>query len=155
MFGISQLEYNYVFCCAAVSWVLAQLIKAVLNAIKSGKFNPERLFGAGGMPSSHSAFVCSALIAIARQDGIGSTSFALIFIIAVVVMYDAMGVRREAGQHARELNRIRKVFFEKNDIPAEQKMKEFKEYLGHTPFEVLGGALLGIILALLVPMTIA
>lgn len=155
MFGIQKLEYNYVLFVAIISWVAAQIIKTLINAIKYKKVNPERLFGAGGMPSSHSSFVCSALVAIARQDGIGSTNFALIFIISVVVMYDAMGVRRAAGQHAQELNRIRKIIFDKSTITPDEKIKEFKEYLGHTPFEVLGGAMLGIIISLVVPMTIS
>lgn len=83
------------------------------------------------------------------------------FILAMVVMYDAMGVRRSAGLHAREINRINRIFAIKEIKPLDEanskknaKKKELKEYLGHTPFEVLGGALLGILIAMIIPMSI-
>lgn len=84
------------------------------------------------------------------------------FIVAMIVMYDAMGVRRSAGLHAREINRINRIFAvrgirpndESQDRKSEKKKKELKEYLGHTPFEVLGGALLGILIAMAMPMTL-
>ena len=140
---MNTLSYNYVLFSALLSWCAAQVIKTLLNFLQTKKFNPERLFGAGGMPSSHSALVCSATI-------------------AMVVMYDAMGVRRSAGLHAREINRINRIFAVKGIKPAEEateqkpekKKKELKEYLGHTPFEVLGGALLGILIAMAMPMDI-
>ena len=114
------------------------------------------------MPSSHSALVCSATIAVCRECGFGSPEFAMMFIIAMVVMYDAMGVRRSAGLHAREINRINRIFAvkgiklneEASEQKPEKKKKELKEYLGHTPFEVLGGALLGILIAMAMPMDI-
>lgn len=153
------ISYNYVLFSALLSWCAAQIIKTFLNFIQTKTFNPERLFGAGGMPSSHSALVCSATIAICRKCGFSSSEFAIMFIIAMIVMYDAMGVRRSAGLHARELNRINRIFAVKgiklNEDPSEQqngkKKKELKEYLGHTPFEVLGGALLGILIAMVMP----
>ena len=171
-------EYNYVLITAVIAWCAAQIIKTLLNLVQTRTFNPERLFGAGGMPSSHSSLVCSAAIAMCRECGVGSPEFALTFILAMVVMYDAMGVRRSAGLHAREINKINRLFAlkglfiasedkpepdsgsknekekdskkEKND----QKKKELKEFLGHTPFEVLGGAILGILIAMIVPMEI-
>ena len=114
------------------------------------------------MPSSHSALVCSATIAMCRECGVDSPEFAIMFIVAMIVMYDAMGVRRSAGLHAREINRINRLFAVKgikandeSEKPAnEKKKKELKEYLGHTPFEVLGGALLGILISMLVPMNL-
>lgn len=165
-------EYNYVLVTAVASWCAAQIIKTLLNLIQTRTFNPERLFGAGGMPSSHSSLVCSAAIAMCRRCGVGSPEFALTFIVAMVVMYDAMGVRRSAGLHAREINRINRLFAlkgfgipeeekpkpdsdSKGDVKKdEQKKKELKEFLGHTPFEVLGGAILGILIAMIVPMEI-
>ncbi len=159
---MNALEYNYVLVSAIISWCAAQIIKTLIHFIQTKSFNPERLFGAGGMPSSHSALVCSATIAMCRKCGFGSSEFALMFILSMIVMYDAMGVRRSAGLHAKEINRINRIFAvrgiksteECNDKPNDKKKKELKEYLGHTPFEVLGGALLGILIAMLVPMTI-
>lgn len=162
MNAINEIPYNYVLVAAVISWCAAQIIKTILNFIQTKKFHAERLFGAGGMPSSHSALVCSATIAMCRECGAGSPEFAIMFILAMVVMYDAMGVRRSAGLHAREINRINRLFAVKgikaNDDGgnqgSEKKKKELKEYLGHTPFEVLGGALLGILISMLVPMTL-
>ena len=158
---MNMLPYNYILAVAVISWSAAQIIKTILHLIQTKTFNPERLFGAGGMPSSHSALVCSATIAISRKCGFGSSEFAIMFILAMIVMYDAMGVRRSAGLHAREINRINRIFAVKGIKSTEEspekksaKKKELKEFLGHTPFEVLGGALLGILVALLVPITI-
>ncbi len=161
---MDNLIYNYVLTAGVISWCAAQIIKTILHFIQTKKFSAERLFGAGGMPSSHSALVCSAAIAMCRQCGVGSPEFALMFILAMVVMYDAMGVRRSAGLHAREINKINRFFalkgidsFNEDEDPEnhkEKKKKELKEYLGHTPFEVLGGALLGILIAMLLPMKI-
>lgn len=158
-------EYNYVLCTAVMSWLAAQIIKTIINLIRTRKFNPERLIGSGGMPSSHSSLVCSATVGVCRQCGLGSVQFAMMFIFAMVVMYDAMGVRRAAGLHAHEINRMNKIFAIKgisgsdcdsdgSDRKQSKKKKELKEYLGHTPFEVLGGALLGILISLLMPMSI-
>lgn len=160
---MNRIEYNYVLVTAVISWLAAQIIKTSINLIITKKFNPERLFGAGGMPSSHSALVCAATVAICRKCGEGSTEFAIMFLVALIVMYDAMGVRRAAGLHAHEINRMNKIFAIKgmnvidDDIKSDKKVKkkkELKEYLGHTPFEVLGGALLGIIAAMIIPMSI-
>lgn len=167
---MAKLEYNYVLVSAVLSWFAAQVIKTVINMVKTKKFNAERLIGSGGMPSSHSSLVCSASVAMYRTCGLGSPEFALMFILAMVVMYDAMGVRRAAGLHAHELNRMKKIFAitgfgsgvqvdensgsTKKEHKKEKKEKEFKEYLGHTPFEVLGGAVLGFAIAFIMPMSI-
>lgn len=147
-----KFEYNYVLLTAVISWFSAQIIKTIIHLIRYRTFNPERLFGAGGMPSSHSALVCSATLAVSRKIGTNSVEFALMFILAVVVMYDAMGVRRAAGLHAKEINRINKTIEESTNDSKPEEYKELKEYLGHTPFEVLGGALLGILISLIVPV---
>lgn len=160
---MNHIEYNYVLVTAVVSWFAAQIIKTGINLIKTRQFNPERLIGAGGMPSSHSALVCSATVAVCRKCGEGSTEFALMFLMAMIVMYDAMGVRRAAGLHAHEINRMNKIFAVKGITPSDDdtdrdkkknKKKELKEYLGHTPFEVLAGALLGILISMIMPMSI-
>lgn len=147
-----QFAYNYVLLSAIIAWVAAQAIKTVLHLIKSKTFDPERLFGAGGMPSSHSALVCAATIAVSHKSGVQSTEFAIMFLVALIVMYDAMGVRRAAGLHAREINKMNRMIEEQSEEPEAEPYTELKEFLGHTPFQVLGGALLGIMVALIVPM---
>ena len=115
------------------------------------------------MPSSHSALVVSVAIYTLRSQGFSSPTFALTMILAGVVIYDAMSVRYNAGLHAKELNRLRKVIDEmddeisqlsgEEDEPASEltERRDFKEFLGHTPLEVLAGSLLGIIIAMVFP----
>ena len=151
MNSIRDLFGNYVLNVAILCWLSAQLLKTLLNFMKTRRFNPERLVGAGGMPSSHSASVCGVTIALARSQGFASPLFALAFLMAAIVMYDAMGVRRQAGEHAKVINMI--VRKNKNYVTYMPKDKDgLKEFLGHTPLEVMGGALLGILIAILLPM---
>lgn len=150
MENIRDLFSNYVLNVALISWLAAQVAKTGLNFLKTKKFNPERLVGAGGMPSAHSASVCGMTIAIARSVGFASPLFAIAFLLSAIVMYDAMGVRRAAGEHAKIINMI--VRRQNKTVSYTPKRKEeLKEFLGHTPLEVLGGALLGILIALVVP----
>jgi acid phosphatase family membrane protein YuiD len=152
--------YNYILMSAIVSWISAQVIKTLLYLVFKRKFRAERLFGAGGMPSAHSAMVCSAVIAVERTCGFASPEFALMLIFALIVMYDAMGVRRAAGIHAKEINRMNSALFSLADFfapdtdspPEKMNFNELKEYLGHTPFEVLGGAILGVVIAFILPV---
>ncbi len=156
--------YNYILVTAVVSWCIAQLLKTIINLIKNKRFSFERLFGAGGWPSAHSSMVCSAAAAVYRVDGGTSTQFAVMCILALITMYDAMGVRRAAGLHAKEINRINRILFEKDQSKpvtieelaqaATKKIVALKEYLGHTPFEVASGAVLGVLLALVIPVKI-
>ena len=154
----SVITSNYIINVGVTSWFCAQIIKTILTFFRFKEVRLERLFGAGGMPSSHSALVCSMTLAMAKMVGFDSPLFGLTFAFAMVVMYDAMGVRRAAGEQAKVLNKIifSKVFDllnqeidetynEKTEAAADQK--ELKEYLGHTPLEVLGGMLLGILIA--------
>ena len=158
-------EYiNVVLLVSLLSWISAQLIKVIIHAIKYKSFNPERLFGAGGMPSSHSSTVCALAISISRIEGFMSTEFALAMVLALVVMYDATGVRRAAGIHAKQINRLRHIVDQLDDQMLDEidekldeeedpeDTKELKEFLGHTPLEVLCGALLGIIIAMAFPI---
>ncbi|MEG0571355.1 MAG: divergent PAP2 family protein [Oscillospiraceae bacterium] len=147
-----QLFNNYVLNCAIIAWASAQVIKTLLYLIINKKFSSERLVGAGGMPSSHSAAVCSLTIALSRTVGVASPMFAIAFILSVIVMYDAMGVRRAAGEHAKAINKM----IEQNEVGTDDDSKsnqQLKEFLGHTPLEVLGGAILGILIALIVPIS--
>lgn len=163
---LKLLVSNYFIDVAVISWFSAQLIKTLLFYLQNGILQAERMIGAGGMPSAHSAFVCSIAIAIAKKVGYSSPEFALALAFACVVMYDAMGVRRAAGEQAKVLNRMVLSFKNPNNLFAllnshpsvgldkEESMdqKELNEFLGHTPLEVLGGALLGILIAMIVPV---
>lgn len=152
MIYIKELLSNYVFTCAMLGWILAQVIKTLLVFIVTKKFKPERLFGAGGMPSAHSATVSALAIAVSRASGLGSSEFAFAVVLAAVVIYDAMGVRRAAGEQAKVINKIVRV--NNNDDNEDNNIddvNELKEMLGHTPLEVTAGVLLGIIIAMVVP----
>ena len=146
-----ELLHNYVLNVAIVSWVSAQILKTLLYLVIRKKFEPERLVGAGGMPSAHSATVCGLMIAISRHSGFTSREFAIAFVLAAVVMYDAMGVRRAAGEQAKVLNKIIEKHSE-NENNDFDRQAELKEYLGHTPLQVLAGGLLGILVAMILPM---
>lgn len=129
-----------------LSWFTAQVIKVLLTLIKKKKFDFTRLVGSGGMPSSHAAFVTSLATAVGLERGFGGVEFAISAVFALVVMYDAAGVRRAAGQQARILNKLVEQW-EKSDFS--ETDKHLKELLGHTPKEVFVGALLGIAIAVL------
>lgn len=141
---------NYLLMLPVVSWIAAQVLKTIIDRIIQGKFNTERLVGAGGMPSSHSALVCSLFVGTAKKLGLQSPLFAFAFVFATVVMYDAMGVRRETGNQAKILNKILADLKEEGqDVDNGQRLKEM---VGHTPFQVLSGALLGVLIAILIPV---
>lgn len=142
------LTSNYILNVTATAWLTAQVLKTIIDFAFTKKLKTERMIGAGGMPSAHSAFVCSLVIATAKQCGYSSPEFAISLVIATVVMYDAMGVRRAAGEQAKVLNKISRELSKGNneDIIAAKRLKEL---LGHTPLEVLGGALVGIAVSML------
>ncbi len=144
----TELLDNYMLVTAITSWFAAQVIKTAIDAYFNKGINWERMTGSGGMPSSHSAFVVSVATSAAIQYGLSSSVFAICFVLSSVVMYDAMGVRRETGKQAVLLNKILE------DNPFNWKPEEFemklKEYVGHTPLQVLMGALLGIVMAFVV-----
>ncbi|MDL2294927.1 divergent PAP2 family protein [Ruminococcaceae bacterium OttesenSCG-928-D13] len=141
---------NYLLMLPVISWAVAQLLKTLLTLAMTRKFEPERLVGSGGMPSSHSALVCSLFVGTAKKYGASSPYFAITLVLAMIVMYDAMGVRLETGKQAKLLNRIIDDLREEGqDIGYDKKLKEL---VGHTPFQVLSGALLGILIAILIPV---
>lgn len=130
---------NLVFDLAAVAWLCAQLIKVGLEFIIHGRSSLETMFGTGGMPSSHSAFVMAIAVSIGVLYGRKSPLFALAAAFALVVMYDAYNVRHEAGKHAKTLNEMMEQLKDLSTRPDEV----LKESLGHTPLQVIAGALLG------------
>lgn len=142
----TEMIHNPVLMSAIAGWFVAQVLKTLIHLFLTKKFVAERLVGSGGMPSSHSATVCGLATSIAIQYGAGSVAFAIASILAVIVMHDAMGVRRETGIQARVLNEMMKLFEDMgSDMTTKDKLKEF---VGHTPLQVLIGALLGICIAL-------
>lgn len=145
----NQLFNNTIFLAAAAGWLIAQILKTMIHLFFTKKFVAERLVGSGGMPSSHSATVCALATAACYEYGAGSFEFAISAIFAIIVMYDAMGVRRETGIQAKMLNDIIKIFEDmgRKELSTDDKLKEF---VGHTPLQVLMGALLGIFLAILI-----
>ncbi len=134
---------NQILYVTLVSWFIAQALKVIITLIKDGEFNLYRFVGSGGMPSSHSSLVMSLSTAVGLVDGWASTEYAISLAFALVVMYDASGVRRAVGKQAMILNQIIADRM-KNKPIGEQRLKEL---IGHTPVEVMSGAILGIVLA--------
>lgn len=122
-------------------WFFIQLFKVIWDLVKDHKFDFKRILGAGGMPSSHSAVVCSLAVLIGKEYGFSSSIFALALVFAIVVMYDACGVRRAAGKQAKLLNKI----ISTPGLTGVQVQERLVEVLGHTPVQVFVGALIGII----------
>lgn len=144
MDSILLILQNDVLQTAFLAWLIAQMIKVFLVLIKEKKFDFTRITGSGGMPSSHSSFSVSLAVAVGFSAGFDSVIFALAAAFSIVVMYDATGVRRSAGQQAVILNKIVEKIGRENIAETGKKLKEL---LGHTPVQVLAGALLGIAVA--------
>ena len=130
------------------------MIKVLLNLFIFHRFIAERMWGAGGMPSSHSATVCAMVVATGRYCGVNSAVFAVAAVLSIIVMYDAMGVRYETGEQAKLLNRMFTEWMdqESDALPFLKNGKKLKEMVGHTPIEVLTGAVLGILIGFAMPM---
>jgi len=139
---------NPVLIVPGCAWIIAQVVKSIINAIVNKKFSFDRLVGDGGMPSGHSATVTALAVMCGLTEGFGSTVFGLAMIFAIVVMHDAMGVRREAGKHARS---IISIVEQLNDFLSERdeqiKTEKLKVLVGHTPLQVVVGSLLGAVIA--------
>ena len=143
---ISELLTNKVLIVAAIAWLVAGILKVIIEVIVLKKFDIKRIFGAGGMPSSHTATVVALVISTGYYAGFSNTSFAIAFILAIIVVHDAMGVRRETGIQAKVLN---KMVFDSNVFDDINLEKRLKEYIGHTPSQVLIGGIVGLIVSLL------
>ena len=140
MFSIrSGIFSNKILWAAVISWAIAQALKIFTSLRQDRRIDWSKIMGPGGMPSSHSAFVTSLAVAIGLTEGWDSGMFAVSFVFAAVVMYDAAGVRRAAGRQARVLNQLMTIMLKEGHLPA----TKLRELLGHTPFEVVIGALLG------------
>ena len=146
---LELLWENTVLISAASGWFIAQVAKTILYTCIMKRFTAERLVGAGGMPSSHSATVCALTTACGILYGLDSYEFAISAIVAFIAMYDAMGVRRQAGNQAQVLNKMIDSFqnMSNEQLSDEEKLKEL---IGHTPLQVLVGAILGILVSVAV-----
>lgn len=132
---------NKIMWVALLAWILAQALKLVINFWMEKKWDFNLLRSSGGFPSSHTAIVSALAISIGKTEGWDSSLFAIAITLAVIVMYDAAGVRRAAGNHARIINYLVE-WLRQNQMDNLQE-ERLKELIGHTPFEVFGGALVG------------
>ena len=137
---------NKPLMCALSAWTLAQILKFFLYSFIEKKVNWRRLWGSGGMPSSHTSFTLSLAISIGLSEGFNTTLFAIAFALMGVVIYDAMGVRYETGKQGAVINQILNELFVEGKPLTDERLKEL---VGHSPIEVLGGALVGIIIILI------
>ncbi len=142
MIGFLQNKYVIV---PFLLWFFIQLYKVIYDLVTTKKFNFKRILGAGGMPSSHSAVVVGLATLIGKNEGVHTAVFAVSLILAFVVMYDAAGIRRAAGKQAKLLNQL----IETPGLTGVQVSERLVEVLGHTPFQVLVGALIGLVVGLI------
>lgn len=141
---IGDVLQNRVLIVALAACVLAQVLKLLFELVRHGKINVRVLVETGGMPSSHSALVTALACGIGQTLGWASPAFAVTAVFAVIVMYDAAGVRQAAGKQAKILNQIIDELFQEKPEFNEDRLKEL---LGHTPFQVIVGSILGFVVA--------
>lgn len=140
MQDISDIFQNHVLLVALMACLVAQALKLIIEFIRHGKLNVRVLVETGGMPSAHSALVTALAFGIGQTLGWASPGFALTSVFAIIVMYDAAGVRQAAGKQAKILNQIiDELFQEKHELQEDR----LKELLGHTPVQVIAGSILG------------
>ena len=143
---INEIFTNKCIVIPLVLWIIIQTFKVITDLVINRRLNVRRIIGAGGMPSSHSAVVCSLAMCIGKEYGFNSGIFAIALIMAFVVMYDAAGIRRAAGKQARILNHI----LDTPGLSQVEVQERLIEALGHTPIQVFVGALLGSIAGLVI-----
>lgn len=141
--NLGAIFQNKILIIALTGWAIAQVLKVPLEYLRTRRWNWAVLLSAGGMPSSHSALVVSATHAIGLYLGFDDPLFALAVAITMIVTYDAAGIRRQAGLHAARIN----VLFDELLHGHIWSDKDLREVIGHTPLEVTGGILLGLVVA--------
>ena len=142
----NQIIHNKCLTVPIILWCIVQILKFFIELIRNKKVDLKRLVGAGGMPSSHSAIVCSLASCIGKEYGFDSGLFAISLIFAFVVMYDACGVRRAAGKQAGILNKI----LDTPGMSTVEVQEKLIEALGHTPIQVFVGAFIGFVVGVIV-----
>jgi len=143
---VQGLLGNKILISALAAWFLAQSLKMLINLFLHRKVDIQLMLSSGGFPSSHSAAVSALAIGVGRYYGWNSPIFAVSAVFAMIVMYDAAGVRRAAGKQAEVLNQLVEKYYQGSDMSQER----LKELIGHTPFEVFGGALTGLVIGILI-----
>lgn len=146
MYTFDAIMANFPLICAVLGWCVAQVLKIFTNLFQTRRFDLRMLVASGGMPSSHSATVCALATGCALQYGFASAELAISFVLAMVVMRDASGVRWETGEQAKLINKMMNEIFSGKP---EEINTGLKELVGHTPFQVAMGGLLGIVLSLI------
>ncbi|MFC1914120.1 divergent PAP2 family protein [Chloroflexota bacterium] len=141
----SEIITNKVLIIPICSWAIAQVMKVIIILIRKRQLDLRLLVVSGGMPSSHSAFVTALATSVALIEGLGSVAFGISAIFALVVIYDAAGVRRSVGQQSIILNRIIREF--RNRRPVTELGHDLREFVGHTQLQVIIGVLIGIVIA--------
>lgn len=141
---ILDILKNPVIQCGFFGWLTAQILKVVINAVVHKAWDFRRMIGDGGMPSAHSATVTAMALAVGAEAGFQTPLFGAAFFVAVIVMHDAMGVRRETEKQTKVIKQL--VQDSSREIPFEVKLKEF---VGHTPLQVFGGFCVGLVIVLL------
>ncbi|MFW5713822.1 MAG: divergent PAP2 family protein [Brevefilum sp.] len=144
---ISGILKNPVFFACLLASIMAQILKLPLEYLRTKQWDWSLIFGTGGMPSSHSAVVTAAAVSVGHYVGFDTPMFGLAFAIATVVVYDATNIRRQAGFHAQQINRIVKEVFQGKVKPVKE-LQELREVLGHSWAEALGGIALGILVSM-------
>jgi len=142
---LSDLLHNKVLVISACSWAIAQILKVLVVLVQERRVAWNYFVTSGGMPSSHAATVSAMTAAIAIVYGLGSVGFCISAVLAVIVMYDAAGVRQSVGQQSAIINRIVKEIQFKS--PKDRIEHDLREFIGHTPFQVVVGAVLGVFIA--------
>ncbi|MDO5563756.1 MAG: divergent PAP2 family protein [Eubacteriales bacterium] len=143
---------NKILIISAISWLVAGVLKVIVEIRVNHSFDLKRIIGAGGMPSSHTATVVALMVTTSYIQGMNSAEFAISFIFAIVVIHDAVGVRYETGEQAKVINKIlENPIFATSDEEFERRLKE---YVGHTPFQVVVGAMVGLIVSIIGIMVI-
>jgi len=140
-----EIITNKVLVTSACSWAVAQLLKVVVTLVREKRLDLHCLLASGGMPSSHSAVVGALVTSVAMLQGLGSVAFGIAAVLALIVMYDSAGVRQSVGQQSIVLIRIVQEFRFRR--PIAELERDLREFLGHTPFQVIVGALIGILIA--------
>ncbi len=146
-----DLLFNSALLSAFGGWLVAQGAKMIIEIVKGG-FSLKRLTGGGGMPSAHSATVTGLVVGTAVAEGLGSTAFAIALFFAIIVVYDAMGVRYETGQEAKILNALRRR--DKKEHKEELYDHDLEETMGHTLPEIIAGIIVGLCVGLIVSCVI-
>jgi len=140
---LEDLLKNHVLLTGMAGWLLAQILKIPIDFFRFKHWSWASFFAAGGMPSSHSALVTSTALAVGLHEGFGDPLFGVAVAIAMIVVYDATGVRRQAGMQARKINVLVEELLKFHPISE----KQLREVIGHTPIEAIGGVLLGLAVA--------